>query len=138
MSVLQSRTATKAAKRSIGFGTYLIVGLLTAAIGVGAVAGIRELTSVDTLSPTRVAAIKADDFADLMENRWIAELNATRNADLVSHYRNGFYAGIAGIEAQRAEDLAEHLEGQYLAEVAEIQEQRAEDMATYRFGGSTR
>jgi hypothetical protein len=136
MTVLHRRVTTGG--KTVGMSAYIIVGFLALGMGIGIAVGVRGLVGVESVNPSEIAAVRADEFAELMQNHWIAEVNATKSEDLVSHHRNAFYAGVALTESQRAQDLADHLEGQFNAKLFEIQLQRSEDMATYRFGGSTR
>lgn len=157
MTVLQKKATGGIEKRSVGFGSYIVVGLLALAIGVGAATGFNRIVDGGGLSPSQISQVRAGEYADFAENQWIAQVNATRNADLVEFY-TGLHAAqlaeiqsqratdlvgqqaslhqatVAGINEQRAQDMADHYSGMFGLTPAEIESQRAQDMATFKRG----
>lgn len=111
MTVLEKKAASGVDGRKLA--QFLGVGLVAAAIGVGAAFGIGSITESDALSPSQISDIRSSELADHLETRYLAGVTATRNADLAEYHRRTF-----------------------MARVAEIHEQRAEDMAEFRFGGA--
>lgn len=105
MTVAEKQAAGKVEK-SVGLGSYIVVGVLALAVGVGAATGIDQLAGSSDLSPQNIAQLRANSFAEHAENAWIAQVNATKSADLVSFHEARYYAGLAKIEAQRAADMA--------------------------------
>ena len=134
MTVLQRKEASGVAKKSVGFGSYIVVGVVAAAIGVASVAGVQRLGGTDELTPPQIAQIRASEYSEFTQNQWIAQVNATRNADLVEFYEGKFFAGLAAINEQRARDMIDHYAGLHSAKLAQINEQRAKDMVTYKWG----
>ena len=104
-----------AAERS-GVRTYLVVGLVAAGIGVGAVFGANQLGFVgaDRLTPAQIAEIRAAQFAEQAESVYRAQL--------------------AEIYEQRAEEMVELYSRQHQSWVDWIQVQRAQDMVTFQRG----
>lgn len=79
------------ARRS-GFRTYLVVGLVAAGIGIGAVFGANQLGIVgtDRLTPAQIDEIRWAGYAEHAENMWRAELSQIqeqRALDMVEFHR---------------------------------------------------
>ncbi|HEX9761856.1 MAG TPA: hypothetical protein VGA97_02035 [Acidimicrobiia bacterium] len=132
MTVLEKKAATGVDTKTIG--RYLGVAVVAVAIGVGVGLGADRLASGDEVNPASIATLRAAEYADYMQNQWIAQVNATKNADLVARFAGQHAAQMAQIQAQRAQDMADHLAGQFAARLNAINEQRAEDMSTFKYG----
>lgn len=75
-----------------------VVAILAAALGAGAVLGIRGATGSDALSPAQIEQIRSAELADHMQSQWIAEVDAAKR--------------VARIQEQRAADMAEYRYGE--------------------------
>jgi hypothetical protein len=115
---------------------YIGVAALALAIGVGATFGVRELATSEP-SSAQIASMRWDEYAEMSQHQWIAQVNATRGQDLVDFYRNAFYARAADIQAQRATGYVEHLTNQHWAQVRAANDQRAQDMVDFRYGSGS-
>jgi hypothetical protein len=135
MAVLQEQVAGGVAGR-INL-RYLAVAVLALAIGVGATVGVNSLRGSDDPSRTQIASVRWDDYVEMSQNRWIAQVNATRGEDLVAFYRNSFLARAGEIQAQRAEALVGHLANQHWAETSAARAQRTQDMVDFRYGSGS-
>ena len=116
---------------------YVAVAVLAVAIGVGATLGVTSLVATSDPSPTRIASMRWDEYVEMAQNRWIAEVNATRGEDLVAFYRNPFLARAGEIQAQRAQALVEHLTNQHWAQIRAANAQRAQDMVDFHYGSGS-
>jgi hypothetical protein len=105
MAVLQEQVAGGVAGR-INL-RYLGVAVLALAVGVGATLGVNSLIGSDDPSPAQIASVRWDEYADMAQNRWIAQVNATDGDDLVAFYRSSFLARAGEIQAQRAQDMVD-------------------------------
>ena len=134
MAVLQEQVAGGRTGR-ISF-RYIGVAVLALVIGVGATLGARELLATTPASSAEIASIRWDKYAEMSQNQWIAQVNATRGEDLVAFYRNAFLAGAAEIQTQRAEALVEHLTNQHWAQIRVAYAERAQDMVDFHYGSA--
>jgi hypothetical protein len=116
---------------------YLAVAVLALAIGVGATLGVNRLIGSDDPSPAQFASARWDEYAEMAQNRWIAQVNATGDEDLVASFRNPFLARVGEIQAERAQALVEHLTSQHWAQIRTAQAQRAQDMVGLRYGSGS-
>ncbi|MCI0424637.1 MAG: hypothetical protein L0Z49_06655 [Actinobacteria bacterium] len=113
---------------------YVGVALLAGALGVGIAVGGQSLVGNDSPTPASIAATRAGLYAEHMQNTWIAQVNATRSADMVARFAGQYGAHLAALQSQRAAEFAASQAGQFAARVSAINEQRAEDMATFKYG----
>ncbi|GEM_PF-6433075 len=113
---------------------YVAVAVLALAIGVGVTLGVKSLVAASDPGPARIASMGWDEYVEMSQNRWIAQVNATRGEDLVAFYRNTFLAQAGEIQAQRAEAQVEHLTNQQWAKIRVAQAQRGQDMVHFGYG----
>lgn len=132
MAVLDERAFSGAQGRK--FGEYVVVSVLAVALGVAAALGFQAITTEPSFGPAQIEQARAAELADHLQNRWIADVNAARNADLIEFYKAPFMERVARIQEQRAADLVEHHAAQYRGELAAIHDQRARDMVELRYG----
>ncbi len=132
MTVLDKRAASGINPRKLG--EYVAVALVAGAIGVGSVLGIAAIDGSDRFGPAEIEQAKAAVFVDHLENKWIAQVNATRAADLVESHRAPFMARVAEIQRQRAADMVDRYTNSHRASPAAVYEQRASDMVELQYG----
>ncbi|HEX9762422.1 MAG TPA: hypothetical protein VGA97_04900 [Acidimicrobiia bacterium] len=110
MTVLQRETAGVDGRQ---LAKFVATTILMGAIGVGVVLGLDRIVATDTLSPAQIEQARGSALAEHLENQWIAQVNVTKNADLIEFYRAPFMARVAKIQEQRAADMVEHFSKQY-------------------------
>jgi hypothetical protein len=115
----------------------LAVAVLALAIGVGGTLGVNSLVTASDPSPARIESVRWDEYAEAAQNRWIAQVNATRGEDLVASSRYPFLARVGEIQAQRAQALVEHLTNQYWAQIRAANATRAQDMVDIHYGSGS-
>ena len=81
--------------------------------------------------------MRSNEYVEMAQNRWIAQVNATRGEDLVAFYRNSFLAQAGELQAQRAQALVEHLTNQHWARIRAADATRAQDMVEFRYGSGS-
>ena len=132
MTVLEKKAASGVDGSRLA--QYVGVAIVAGAVGIAASLGITNLVATDSLSVAEIHQIRSEQFAEMAQNQWIAQVNATKGADLVEAYRGAFMARVAAIQSQRAQDLVEHHADSYRAQLALVNEQRAQDRVDFRYG----
>lgn len=132
MAVLHQKAVSGVHGRNVG--GYLVVAVVAVALGVAMALGFQAITAEEPFGPAEIEQAKGVALASHLQNQWIAEVNATKNADLVEFYRAPFLARVARIQEQRAADMVEHYSALHRGELARIIEQRARDMVEFRYG----
>lgn len=135
MTVLRGKTASGVEQRSFSFGTYLGVGLLAIALGVGAVwAAARITTTSDAttgLSPVEIAEIRADAYVNQLHTQWLTQVQSARADALASQLSAASAYRVADIQAQRAQAMVDHFANQFGLSPSQIGELRAEAMVVH-------
>ncbi len=132
MTVLDKRAASGIEGKKVG--RYIAVAVAAVAIGVTAAVGFTSLLESGDISPTEIAQVRGAEFGEHLENQWIAQVSATKNADLVNFYAGLHAAELHGISEQRSADMVDYFSNQNLARVRGINEQRAQDMVEFKWG----
>jgi hypothetical protein len=135
MTVLEKKAASGVDGRKLV--QYTAVAVVAGAIGVAATLGVAAIADQAELNPAQIEQVRGGLLADHLENLYIAEVNATKSADLIAFYRGPFMARVAQINEQRAADMVEHYSNVHKGWLAQINEQRAADMVELRFGASS-
>ena len=132
MAVIHEKAVGGVQGRSVG--GYLVVGVLAVVLGIGLALGFQAITTDEPFRPAEIEQARSEALVSYLQSQWIAEVNATKNADLVEFYRAPFMARVARIQEQRAADMVAHFSAAYRGELAAINEQRARDMVEFRYG----
>lgn len=135
MTVLEKKAGSGVERANLG--QHIVVAVVAGAIGIGAALGISSVVGgTEAFGPAQIEQARAVEFADYLENAYIARVNSAKNADLIQLYRGPFMARVGEIEAQRAADLVEHQANLHRGRLAAINAQRANDMVEFRYGGA--
>ena len=132
MTVLDKRVTSGLEGRKLG--RYIAVALVAGAIGVTAAVGFTRVVDSEQFGPAEIAQVRGSELGEHLRSQWIAQVNATKNADLVSFYAGLHAAELRGISEQRSADMVDYYTGQNEARVREINEQRAQDMVELKWG----
>jgi hypothetical protein len=126
MRALPTSEATGIGIRRFGLGSYIVVGLLAAAVGVGAVTGLNAITGEDEASIAgQAAAVRAEGAGENLAGLWQSGLAQSAAINEYAIVQSRVEAGLA-----QAAAIAEHnlLQGRIeagLAQKAVIERQRA-------------
>lgn len=126
MRALSTREAAGIGTRQFGLGSYIVVGLLAVAVGVGAVAGFNAIAGEAGLSAAqRAAVLRADGVGENLAGLWQSGLAQSAALEEYAVVQSRIEAGVAQSAALAERELLQSRVEAGLAQKAIIEREQA-------------
>lgn len=126
MRALPTRDAAGIGTRHFGLGSYMVVGLLAVAVGVGAVAGLNAISGEAELTTAqRAVAVRAEGVGENLAGLWQSGLAQSAAIEEYAIVQGRIEAGLAQAAALEEYQLLQGRIEAGLAQKAVMERQRA-------------